>query len=816
MAGVLSGEVSADRARMTSTRECASYAACDGSDGLSKVAIRSLEQHTGIRASARKPAVHAAIGLASAFLATHASAQQTLPTIDVQRGGATGRAVTTGPAAETPAPAPIQATEAGEGGPANTLQASTGLARLPGTIMDTPQTVNVVTQRTIQEQGVTTVDQALRNVPGVTASSGEGGGGQNGDQFRIRGFQAKSDVYVDGLRDFGGYIRDSFSIEQVQVFKGPSSESFGYGTTGGAINLEQKKAKLGSFTNIEALYGSGPYGRVVADINQQIGDTSALRIVGMYHDQDIVGRDNLFSDRWGVLASLGLGLGTSTTLTLNYMHQNGHRRPDMGTPIVQVTPGRGLVGQPLPEFGVPPTLFYGKDTDNDKSRVDMFTARFKSELTSGLTIYNDTRFAYYNRFFAQTATSCAAATCGDAVFAGNLNVRYTPGGPAGYDQSSHGAQNITTAVAKFHTGFLRHELITGLDVNQQDDTRFALTNSVAKVGGSILNPTYIYPGNVYVNPLANTGVKNSESFNLGVFGSDRVWFTDQFSILGGVRWDRFDATYNRTGSTTVPGTQPGVFIVPDLDSKTEFVSPKASAIFEPTKQQMYYVTWARSYSNLAGQYVALDNVAINNETLQPEQNDLWEAGLKWTTPDGKLGFTAAWFQVTKGNSVEIDPVSGDLLQTNETQRVRGVELGLTGKITDQWEMQAAYAYMDSEIMDAPQTALTNIGNRVPFVPLNSASLWTTYDIAPMLHVPGKLLLGGGFFYTSQYFTDSASTAEVPDQVNVNLMASYERGNYRMALNVYNLMDEVVYDAAFRNRAVVGAGRTITLTAGVKW
>lgn len=774
---------------------------------------RLLDAHkarnVGICSTARKPAVHAAIGLASAFLATNAVAQQTLPQIDVQRGGATGRAVTRTPPPEAPTePAPAPAAGAFEGGPVNTLQSSTGLGRIPGTVMDIPQTVNVVTERTMREQGVTTVDQALRNVPGVTASSGEGGGGQNGDQFRIRGFQAKSDLYVDGLRDFGGYIRDSFSTEQVQVFKGPSSENFGYGTTGGAINLEQKKAKLGSFVDVEGLFGNGSYGRGVVDINQQIGQTTAMRIVGMVHDQDIVGRDNLFSERWGILGSLALGLGTKTTLTLNYMHQTGHRRPDMGTPIALSYRG-GVVGQPLPEYGVPRELFYGKDTDNDKTNVDMFTARFKSELSDWFTIYNDSRFAYYDRFFAQTATSCAALTCGNAVNAGNLNVNYAPGGPAGYDQSSNGGQNITTAVAKFHTGFLRHEMIGGVDVNQQTDTRLALANSIAKVGGPILSPTYFYPGTVYVNPLANNGTKRSESFNLGVFGSDRVWLTPQFSILGGARWDRFDATYQTTAL--------GGILQPQVSSETEFVSPKASAIWEPTKEQMYYVSWARSYSNLAGQYVALDNVAINNATLQPEQNDLWEVGLKWNMLDGKLGFTAAWFQVTKGNSYQTDPVSGDIVQTNETQRVSGVELGLTGKITDQWQVQAAYAYMDSRILNtALGAAELNVGHRVSFVPLNSGSLWTTYDIAPLLQIPGKMLVGGGVFYTGQYFTNSQSTAEVPDQMSVNLLASYERDKYRIALNVYNLMDEVVYDSAFGSRAVVGAGRTITLTGGVRW
>ena len=745
----------------------------------------------GIRSSKRKPLVHAAIGLASVAMAGGVAAQEALPTIDVSGDGQ------------------------GQASPDNTLQSTFGgIARIPGRVQDIPQTINVINQQTLQQQGVTTVDQALRNVPGVTASSGEGGGGQNGDQFRIRGFQAKSDVYVDGLRDFGGYIRDAFSIEQIQVLKGPASESFGYGTTGGAINLQQKTAKLGDFTDIEGVVGMGPLGRVVADINKQIGQTSALRIVGMYHDQDLVDRDHLFTDRWGFLGSLGFGLGTGTQLTLNYMHQSGHRRPDMGTPIALTS--TNLVGRPLPEYGVPRNLFYGKNTDNDITSVDMFTARFKHDFNSWLTVTNDTRVAYYQRFFAQTATSCAAASCGDAVNAGNLNVVYTPGGPAGFSQSTNGAQNITTVIAKFNTGFLRHELIAGVDVNNQNDDRTALENGIPKVGGPILSPVFIYPGHVYKNPLANNGIKQAESFNLGLFASDQIWLTEQFSLLGGARWDRFDSKYARTGSTTVAGTTPGVFITPDLESKNEFVSPKASAIWEPTKEQTYYVSWARSYSNLAGQYVAMDNVAINNQTLQPEESDLWEAGLKYSMLNGKLGFTAAWFRVEKSNSIQTDPTSGDIVATNETQLVQGVELGLTGKITDQWDIQASYAYMDSEILSTTAANVANIGHRVSFVPEHSASLWTTYDVAPMLKLPGKMLLGGGLFFTGQYFTNSQSTAEIPDQITTNLLWSYEYQKYRLALNVYNLFDDLTYDAAFGNRAVVAAGRTITLTGGVRW
>ncbi len=252
-----------------------------------------------------------------------------------------------------------------------------------------------------------------------------------------------------------------------------------------------------------------------------------------------------------------------------------------------------------------------------------------------------------------------------------------------------------------------------------------------------------------------------------------------------------------------------------LSAGDTLASPKASAICEPTKEQTYYLTWARSYSNLAGQFVADPN-AIGNATLEPEQNDLWEAGAKINLLGGRLGLTGALFRVTKGNSVQTDPTTGDLVQTNETQRVQGVELGATGKITDAWTVQFAYAYMQSEILSATPANAATVGNQVSFVPEHAASLWTTYDVAPLMSLPGKLLVGGGVTYQGEYFVNSQNTAIIPASLIYNGLVSYELGKYRVALNAYNLTDELYYDTAFGNRAVVAAGRTVMLTAGVRW
>jgi catecholate siderophore receptor len=811
------------------------------------------------------------LGLASVVLASGAGAQEAakedstaLPPLEVtaKKAAAKKKAVQKKAPASSPTPVGPQQAIAdqqpaepafGDGttltpSTGNTLQSGTGLGRLQGTLQDTPQTVNVVTQRELKEKGVNTIDQALRSVPGVTVNVGEGGGGMNGDQFRIRGFQAKGDLYVDGLRDFGVYVRDSFALEQVEVFKGPSSESFGMGTTGGAINLTQKTAHLGDSYNFEASIGTDDYYRAMLDVNKQVNATTAMRAVALYHDQDFADRDHLYSERFGFLGSLGFGLGTDTKLTVNYMHQDGERLPDFGVPIIDPDGAANPIkGKPITEYGVPRSNFYGKETDKDDYSVDMVTARLTAKANDWLTIYNDTRIAWYDRYFAQTVPSCSGA-CLSSVLNGTFTGAHTLGGPAGFDQESWGAQNITTAVAKFRTAGLRHEAVAGIDLFYQDDNRTQLgiynssgtlvTGNAAgtlKGPGTVGNPNFynLTGYSVQKNPLS---LKDGDSRNYAVFASDRVWLTDTFSVLGGIRYDDYEANYKATDAGGIWGDT--------LTTGSDFWSPKASVIWEPSKQETYYASWARSYSPV-GQFITNDNAPVptgingpNGPTngqygADPEENELWEIGAKFSTWDGRLGFTAALFRVDKGNATYTDIGSGDTITSGEEHRVQGVELGLTGSITDVWIVQAAYSYLDSEILYSPpaytERAPTpsgiydlttpenaNKGNKVPFVPENVFSLWTTYEISKHLPVTGKILVGGGVTYTDGYFVNAANSSVVPSNFTLDALVSYELDGWRLAVNGYNLTDELNYDAAIGNRAVVAPGRSAVFTVGKKF
>ncbi|MER2537171.1 MAG: TonB-dependent siderophore receptor [Rhizobiaceae bacterium] len=709
---------------------------------------------------------------------------------------------------------------------ANANDDSTRIGRLPGTVQDTPQVVNVIPQEVIRQQAATTLNDVLRNVPGVTLVIGEGGGGFNGSNFRIRGQSAQTDLYVDGLRDFGTYTRDSFNMESVQVFKGPTSETFGMGTTGGAVNTQSKTAKLENFIDVTAGGGSGPQGRGTFDLNRMINDTTAFRVNGMVHGGQVPDRDHVDADRWGVAATVGFGIGTDLEYNLSFFHQKDNRTADYGIPVFAAgTYGTGAnqrvidVGMPATEFGIDRSNFYGLENDADDSQVDMLTGRLKYEANDWLTIYNDTRVSYYDRFFTPQAVSCAAATCITPYFNG-LPATVTRGGPPPYSQDGWAAQNVTTAVAKFETGRFRHEFVTGLDMHTQRNTRYGwrYTPTTTRPTTDLVDPDW----STTLDYEKNGGVTKSEARNIGVFASERLWLTEQLSVSGGVRWDWYSVD---TRLTPAQGATPPAD--PSPSSRSTLFNPKAAVIWEPTRDQTYYVSWARSATPQGLAVSTATGTPAGNDALDPEENENFEVGGKINLLDGRLGLSGAIFQTNKNNAL-IDNGDGSVTSTGEQQRIRGVEIGVSGQVTDVVTLTAGYTYLDTEITKAyrNRTApLTGqelnpdvIGNEVSFTPKHSASVWATYDASRHIEdsVGGKLLVGTGVTYRSKVWLNSQNTSIAPENISWDALVSYERDNYRLALNVYNITDRLNYDQVFANRIIPSSGRSFFLTAGAKF
>jgi len=198
-----------------------------------------------------------------------------------------------------------------------------------------------------------------------------------------------------------------------------------------------------------------------------------------------------------------------------------------------------------------------------------------------------------------------------------------------------------------------------------------------------------------------------------------------------------------------------------------------------------------------------------------EENESYELGAKWNVLDGRLSLTAAIFQVDKNGVIAEE--AGTLIQTGESQRVRGVELGIAGQVTNAWVVQAGYTYLDAEITGS--TTAANIGHDVGGVPDNSFSIWTTYNLSEsIISGPGKWTVGGGILYQADMFSanNSANTYVIPELFSLDAMIAYELDGWRFAVNGYNLTDELNYDQSFNNRATPSAGTTAIFSVGKKF
>ncbi len=746
----------------------------------------------------------------------------------------------------------------------HTLDLSTTVAK---SVQDTPQVINVVPQELIQQQHITTLEQGLRDVPGITVAIGEGGT-LAGDQFKIRGQDANNDIYIDGLRDFGVYTRDSFDYQEIQVLKGPSGSMFGRGTTGGAINTISKSPTLAhDFVNVDGTVGNGDYYRGTVDLNHEIGPTTAVRLNVMANSTGVVDRDRVKSDRWGVAAAVGLGLGTNKTFTLNYLHQQDDRVPDYGLVIGSAT---GVVdAYPASEYGVPRNVFEQFDTDRDRTRADVLTGRFQWNVSPDLQVSSDTRLGSYDRYFQYTSVdSClvnaaTGQTCIDALIDNNPKtlplITFGGGGP--YSQRDWGFQNITSVHAVFDTFGFKNEVVAGTDFNHQENRKafyaytlpplssgiYAPKTAVAARNAIVINlltgggdpPAGYAPFRPSITPnvaatgipltsiTSNTYIINSYGVgdDAGGFITDRFFLTPQLSFIGGARFEQYDAEYD---NVLISG------VTQKFETHNFFVSPRFSLVYEPRASQTYYVSYGKSVTPVGSGIVGTATpVAGATQAFDPDQGETWEAGAKFSLWSGRLGVDTAYFHVAKANAKQTDPVSGEVSsQSSQKQTIQGVELGLSGKITQDWSINAAYTYLDTEVRQ--DLAFATVGRvlrgfvnpittGLPILqtPENSAFVWSSYRLRALL--PG-LAVAGGFTYQDgfvvRYTTVGTAPnltltrrALVPDTFSLDGVIQYEHAHWRAALNMYNLTDRLNYAQSFGNRAAPAQGRTFLFSLG---
>lgn len=656
-----------------------------------------------------------------------------------------------------------------------------GLSRLPQPVRDIPQSITLLPKETLQEQGITSFRDALRNVTGISLNAGEGGGAQ-GDNLTLRGFSARNDYFLDGIRDQGSYTRDVFNIETIEVLKGPSAVLFGRGATGGAINQVSKAPQLEPLYSGTLSLGTGLLLRGTADLNHPLTKSSAFRLNVMAHDEHVVSRNEIELKRFGLAPAITFGLGTPTQVTASYLLQSEDNVPDYGLPF--------LFGKPAP---VSRENFYGlTEEDYERTLLNVATLRLEHRFSAQLSLRNTLRYSRTDREALVTTGLAIVGTPTPRTPLASISVTRTR---PGRDTEETILANATDLTWRFNTLGVQHTLSTGLDIARE--TFNALRTTFANVPTANLLHPEVRPDTSRAT-RSITARTETTATAFGLYAVDQIRLLPQLDLLGGLRWDRFSADF--TDTVPVPKLQ--------FDRTDDKVSYRAGLVFHPVPTQSYYFSFGTSF-NPSAEALAL---ATTTADTAPESNRSFEVGAKLALFNETLSVQAALFRLEKTSARATDPVT-QLQVLTGAQRVQGFEVGLNGQILPGWNLSLGYAYLDPTILRST-TLQNNVrieGKQLQNTPRHSANLWTTYDLSAQWQA------GTGVTYVGERFANNSNTNLVPETVRWDATVAYQLNKeVQLRLNVINITDALYYDGVHPGHVVPGAGRTVLLSGSVRY
>ncbi|WP_251877455.1 TonB-dependent siderophore receptor [Achromobacter sp. Marseille-Q4954] len=709
-------------------------------------------------------------------------------------------------------------------GEGSSYQTSTAQSpKFTAPLLDTPRTVQVVPKQVIQDQAASTLQDVLRNSPGITFGAGEGGR-PGGDLPIIRGQNSAGSIFLDGIRDSSTQVRDTFNLEQVEVIKGPDSVYSGRGGAGGSINMVSKTPKATDFTEATAQIGTDSNYRATIDSNWRLADKAAFRLNVMGNKGDAPGRDDAVDfERWGVAPSLTLGVGTPTRITLSYYHYQDDSMPDYSIPYDPKT------GQPVTEtMGVSRKSFYGlKGRDFMKTRDDVATVDFQHDFSDKLQLRNVTRYGRGTTDFAATNPDDSKGNVPNGLVYRALK--------SGYYVTKSFA-NQTNLTGEFDTGSLKHSFDLGFEYSNIKQDKDSYTESGVPAGTSGCVTGTANGKNTYANPALCASLwdpdpgtyypghlqrnNNPARYNtdtVALYGFDTIKFNEQWQASLGLRWDN----YRTSGSNIAkgrndPASTPAFYSTSREDNLFNY---QVGLAYKPAPNGTIYATYGTSSTPSAIASSAIsDAVSVTNQSLEPEKSRTVELGTKWQVFDDRLTLSAAAFQdIRKNTSVAVSAT--ETAQVGEA-KVRGIELGFSGSITPKWNVFGGYTFMDSEMTKGAYNSGA-VGQDLPNTPRNAFSLWTTYKVLP------KLTVGGGAYYVDKVYGNSDATKNadgtpkarwVPSYWRFDAMAAYEFNDHMSAqLNVLNIFDETYYTKAYAaHYAALGTGRAALLSLRVRY
>jgi catecholate siderophore receptor len=652
------------------------------------------------------------------------------------------------------------------------------------TSQDISQSTDTVSKKELAEQNLSLIQDALRNVPGVTLNAGEGG--SHGDSINLRGLSIPDSFFMDGVRDIGQYQRDTFNTDSIAVLLGPASALFGRGSTSGVINSVSRQPLLTPLAAFTVSGGQIDYWRGTGDLNLPLSDTAAARIAVMDQSNSVVERDQVHYHRYGVAPTLSLGIDTASRLTLSYFKEEENNIPDYGIPFIDGVPAH-----------VERSNYYSlANYDRTRTNTNIGTIRFEHDFAGGITLSDSLRYANYGFEYLVTGP-----------FLGNDFVDPPPPGTPYADinisrdqPSSAGttslAINRTDLTAKFDVGRFKNTLTGGLELSKEQSNVNRFQNGLDDIPSTpLLNPVPFFVPPTPLTPYSNPKGRGSD---VSVYAVDSIALGPQWDLDAGLRWDRFKSSFNEVFSSTA------------FERTDTFVSPRAAVIFKPDTAQSYYLSYGTS-QNPVIEYLI---VAPSDQSLSPEKNDTLELGGKLKMLNGEVQLTGALFDTRVYNARISDPDDPTVQQMPFDQHVKGVEVGIDGYVTEICEITANYTHLSDKITKTGDPL--SQGKYAPNTPHDAVNLWTTVE--PTV----AWTIGAGFTGVSHRYADTENSAGVPAYVVFNAMSSYAvNQHFKLQINLNNVTNKLYFTSIYyvgieENHALPAAGRTLIGTASYRF
>jgi catecholate siderophore receptor len=662
----------------------------------------------------------------------------------------------------------------------------TSIGKMPVPAKDIPQSLTVVNEKLMHDQGKDSFKSALENVIGITFEAGEGG--RVGDNIRLRGFSAAGDIYMDGMRDIAQYNRDNFNTERIEVLRGAASMLFGRGSTGGVINQVSKQARLITEHEVNATVGTSGYQRYQGDFNFKLGDDAALRINAMATDSDGRGENaSASTHRRGLALDYRFGIGTANEFEISYYHLHYNDKPDWGFAWFNSRPS------PLTE-----KFWYGLNTDFQNDKADAVTLSHTHRWADGSSLKTTVRDGYYSRTLRATQASFAAGTtlanlnANTIVSRGNTSAGNAK---AGNEHHTFLQTDYLTTTQWFGR---KNSLLIGAEyaVENSDRLSYPLLTG-AKPSTTVGNPISAGIGGNYTQRLETS----FKATTLGLYMQDTIDLTPYWKLIAGLRLDNFKADYQRpTGTPPNNGT---------LARSDRLLSKRLGVMYQPTDEVSYYAAFGTAF-NTSGDLYQFDALSANTP---PEKSRNTEIGAKWELYGGDLSIRAALARTEKYNerNTDIATASPTNFLLSGKRHTDALEFEVAGRITPQWDVFAGIGFMKAKI-DKTTTA-AELGQDPGLSPSRQATLFTAYRIGD------KWRIGGGFtgVSTNKPANNVTSTNRAPGYVKADALLEYRisEGN-TVKLNIDNVFNKVYYTTLYRGFVAPGDARSVRVTLTSKF